>query len=71
MVFSKAVVVTPIVTEEDVTVSAMPYCLVSLLFVLIAVVAASAFLRSSSGKVGPGKSDVQQECVEDGLASFC
>lgn len=55
MVFSKAVIVTPIVTEKDVAVSAVPHCLVSLLLVIVAVVAASTILSSASGEVGLAK----------------
>ena len=51
MVFSKAVI-TPIVTEKDVAVSAVPDCLVSLLLVMVAVVTASTILSSTSGEVG-------------------
>ena len=51
MVFSKAVIVTPIVTEKDIAVFAVPDCLVSLLLVMVAVVAASTILRSASGEV--------------------
>ena len=52
VVLSEAVVITPIVTQEDITVLAMPHCLVSLLLVMIAVVAASTILCSSSGEMG-------------------
>ena len=55
MVFSKAVIVTPIVTEKDVAVSAVPDGLVSLLLVVVAVVAASTILSSTSGEVGLAK----------------
>jgi hypothetical protein len=51
VVLAEAIIVMPIVTQEDVAVLAIPHCLVSLLLVVIAVVAASAFFRSSSGEM--------------------
>ena len=55
MILSKAVIITSIVTQEDVAVLAVPHCLVSLLFVVVAVVAASTFLCVSDGIVGLAK----------------
>ena len=60
VVLSEAVVITPIVTQ-DITVLAMPHCLVSLLFVMIAVVAVMTIFCSSSGKV----------CLAEATSSRC
>ena len=52
MILSKAVIIKSIVTQEDV---AVPHSLVSLLFVVVAVVAASTFLCALDGIVGLAK----------------
>ena len=52
MVIPETVIIVSTVTEEDVAVFAIPHCLVSLPFVVVAVVAASTILCSSNGEVG-------------------
>ena len=51
MVLSKTVVFASIVTQKNIAFFAVPHSLMSLLFVIVAVVAATTFLSSSNRKM--------------------
>ena len=55
VILSKTVIIAAIVAEEDVAVLAIPHRLVSLLFVVVAMVATSTVPYSSDGVVGLAK----------------
>ena len=69
VVLSEAVVITAIVTQEDITVLAMPHCLVSLLLIVVAVVAATTIFCSSSWEVRLAEA-TSSRCVSRTAWSF-